>query len=668
MSSTSGRLRKRAREDEGTADQPGAKRNRTELIPVNPVDYVVNAEWVSPSRLRNHLLRDPCIDWLIHHNGTLPGAYSHSVSKAVSEPRSANSFTEFIMQQGREFEDQVMRLLYNNFGKEVIVEVGGELNSTSKEKVAETLGAMNKGVPFIHSGLLHDPQHRTYGVPDLLVRSDWVNRLVSYKHVSSEQETVSAPSLKDVHKPDKSPKYHYVVVDVKFSTLYLRADGIHLLNTGSIPAYKGQVWIYNEALARLQGYKPRKAYLLGRKWRYTSKGETYKGSSCFERLGEVDFEGVDTEVEALVLKAIEWIRDVRSPEARNWDVLTVPLPREELYPNMCNNHDHPWRGVKEQIAAEIKELTTLWMVGTKHREHSHSQGIYQWTDPRCTIDTLGFKGDHTRRILSKVLDVNQNPRDLKVRPKVIENDMQRWQSENRAIEFYVDFETINDVLTDFGQLPEAEPSSMIFMIGVGSINPETKEWRYQHFTVDSLTSAEESRICTEFSRYIMSEAEWFECKNPLLVHWANAESWWWDEAVDKHKRVAERMKWIGCGDEGPEWFDLLKLFQAEPIVIQGCFSFNLKQVAKSLHHHGFIKTIWDEGSSCLDGRGAMVGAWKAHREAKRRGIRMRQMPEMNEISRYNEVDVRTLQEIVAYLRKEHTVAQGAQETQEECSI
>ncbi len=50
----------------------------------------------------------------------------------------------------------------------------------------------------------------------------------------------------------------------------------------------------------------------------------------------------------------------------------------------------------------------------------------------------------------------------------------------------------------------------------------------------------------------------------------------------------------------------------------------------------------------------MIGAWKAHKEAKARGASMRDMPEMGEISKYNEVDVKVMEEIIQYLRKNHT--------------
>jgi predicted RecB family nuclease len=46
----------------------------------------------------------------------------------------------------------------------------------------------------------------------------------------------------------------------------------------------------------------------------------------------------------------------------------------------------------------------------------------------------------------------------------------------------------------------------------------------------------------------------------------------------------------------------------------------------------------------------MVGAWWCAREAAAAGIRMTDLELMREIGRYNEVDCRTMAEIVRWLR------------------
>ena len=174
------------------------------------------------------------------------------------------------MDQGKKFETRFIEFLYSTHGKDMIIDIGGDDNARSEEKVQQTLDAMNKGIiAFIHSGVLHNSENQTYGVPDLLVRSDWIRELVGVCPIEKDKEKNRAKKLRDVFDPDQTPTYHYRVIDIKFTTLYLSADGTDL-NTGSIPAWKGQLWIYNHALGKLQGYEPPQAYILGRKWTYTS--------------------------------------------------------------------------------------------------------------------------------------------------------------------------------------------------------------------------------------------------------------------------------------------------------------------------------------------------------------------------------------------------------------
>lgn len=605
-------------------------------------------EWVSATKTRNYLLKDPLLDWIEYNYSPLLVKQPKLTKKVLSAVtrNKRNNFTEFIMEQGNRFEDNIIKLMSNRFGPDKVKSVGGELSPHSPDKVKETIKLMNEGIPFIHSGLLHNPENKTYGIPDLIVRSDWLDKLVLISPLDKKLAKIPAPKLKG------KPKYHYRIVDIKFTTLNLRSDGIHILNSNSFPAYKSQLWIYNEALARYQGYKPDEVYILGRRWKFTSKSEIFKGNSCFEKLGVINYKDIDASYPSLTKKAINWIRDVRSEASKDWNITKVPLEREELYPNMSNSHDYPWHSVKKQIANSIGEITSLWMVGTNHRKRAHEQGVYKWTDKECTTDVLGINGIYTKNILEKIIDINR-PRKKrrlnKILPFKITNNLKDWQTPEN-IEFYVDFETVNDVLTDFEDLPEVTSTSIIFMIGVGYIDPLTKKWEYKNFTVDSLSDDtnfknNEQQICKEFSRFISETAAVYNVKNPLCIHWAAAENNFWNNACERHSEIWESDKW--------EWFDLLKVFKQEPIVIEGCLNFSLKTVAKAMKKHDFIKTIWDKNSSCLDGQSAMIGAWKSHKDAKNRGISMRETPEMKEITKYNEVDVKVLQEIIEYLRNNH---------------
>ena len=259
------------------------------------------------------------------------------------------------------------------------------------------------------------------------------------------------------------------------------------------------------------------------------------------------------------------------------------------------------------------------MCGPKNRIRAHKQRIYRWTDPRCTSSVLGINGKRAP-VLDAIISINQQSTDL-IRPSTIPRVLPVKQS----IEFYIDFEFINDVLSDFSKLPIVNSPTIIFMIGVGYFEPVTGEWIFREFTVDALTNNAERAICEKFSKYIRDEAAWYECDNPTLVHWSHAENTHWTNAYERHGGI--KRAWIppiyddrDRGVINPQWHDLLVTFKSVPIVIKDCLSFGLKDVAAAMSKHGFITTTWDQSSSCVDGTGAMLGAYRAYQESSARGI------------------------------------------------
>ena len=121
-----------------------------------------------------------------------------------------------------------------------------------------------------------------------------------------------------------------------------------------------------------------------------------------------------------------------------------------------------------------------------------------------------------------------------------------------------------------------------------------------------------------------------------------------DKAYNSAKaRHPEHAGWPELG-----WYDFMtKVMKDEPVAVRGALGFGLKAVANAFHSLGLIKTDWAD--SPIDGLGAMVGAWRCDEEAKEQAVPMGQLPLMNEIAHYNEVDCKVMMEIVCYLRASH---------------
>ncbi len=601
--------------DDGTA-QP----------PQSPSDW---NGWVSPTRTRNYVLDDPLLDWLDLY-GEAQG-FERDSSSPQYDPRT--DFTEFLFEQGHKFEAAIVALLGRDHRVETIANAP-RVDARSLEKAEATFAAMARAVPIIYQGVLWDAEHRTYGIPDLLVRNDVLRELFPAAIPPSEAGQ-AAPDL-------PGATWHYRIVDIKFTTLQFTSRG-ELGNSGSGPAYKVQLFIYNRALGRLQGYEPPVSYLLGRGWR---QGQD-RGSSALDRLAPVPQAGTVTNrtpIAEITAAAVQWVRRVRAAGAA-WAVLPKPsVP--ELYPNGGNAMDAPWHNAKRRIASELDELTQLWWVSPRGRRLAHEAGIFRWTDPRVMPERVGITRSGTASMLDRILSVNRDGDAPVVQPPQIGACRDAWHP-MPPLEFYVDFESVSDIADDCSRLPERGGQPLIFMIGCGHVEAGT--WRFESFVVDELAEPEEARIIEEWLAHMAQVRQRLapQIETPRLIHWSPAEVSFFEQAFDSAKARQRRSDWPALN-----WFDFLRqVVRAEPVVVRGALAFGLKEVAKAMHANGLIETLWGDGP--VDGLGAMVGAWWCAEESRRTGVPMSRIDLMQDIVCYNEVDCKVMMEIVRYLRENH---------------
>ncbi len=592
-----------------------SKRPRLEP-PLSFINRPVSPIVVSASHVYNYMINDPLIDWLRLRSRTgtrLSPAYSHS----------RDGFTEFIQAKGIEFEDKLIK--YINEHKIVVETVGDYITDETCNK---TIDLMKQGAPVLHSAPVRNPRNNTQGIIDLLVRSDCIKFLVEEAPLNEQEEKVTAPNL--------NGRYHYVVIDIKFSTLPLRSDGKHLLNSGGYPAYKAQTYIYTQAVGHIQGYTAPHAFIMGRRWNYTKKDVKHDNYTCLNRLGKIDYAGIDKEYKERTKKAIQWVRDVKQYGAE-WSV--DPPSRMELYPNMCVDSG-VWNSEKQKIADNIGEITTVWNVGIKHRNKALLKDITSWRDRRCTTENLEINGVRTN-IIDRIMDINRQSRD-KMWPQLIRNNTNDWK--NSTNEVFVDFETLADIFSDFDHLPNQDSTDIIFMIGVGW--EENGNWCYRNYICNRATYSEEYRIMDEFMQFLKNRG------NPKVNFWC-AEDRFWNIAECRQFDIACKTKDIERKDNISDnwkiekWCDLYHVFQSEPIVVKDCFKFSLKHIAKAMKKHGMISISLD--TDCTSGLTAMIKASKCYDVSDDPA----NCGTMRDIARYNEFDCKVLWEIVTYLRNNH---------------
>ena len=605
-----------------------------EVAPRSPDDRERWNDWVSATKLRGHLLGNTLGDWL-----DLYGEEHGFRKDAPLDERL--DLLRFNMKQGMAFEDRVVSYLAQRAELARITTDG--YDSRDMEKARATFAALEAGCEIVHGGILWNPETRTYGVPDFLIRSDVFHRLFSdHPDPYGKPDNQAGAGTRDAG-------WRYVVVDAKFTTLQLFAEPARgrkprkgsipgeINNGGSFPAYKAQLFLYNAALARLQGHAPRRAFLLGRGWK---QGSRDRGSNAMERLGPVS---MTPDLADAAQTAVNWVRRLRE-EGRDWRVLPDPS-RPELRPPSSGDADWPWKRAIREITEELDDPIRLWQVGARKRDEAAAGRITSWRDPRATAASFGVKGATTSPVLEAILEVNRTE-GTAVRPQRVSAAEETWRARPR-LEFFVDFETVTDTNDDFSRFPEKDKEPLIFMIGCGHM--EDGEWQFSCFVADRLTAAAEAKAIDSWIRHMHSvRLRLGVTATPLAFHWAHAEKTTLESAYNSACERHQDNNWADSEDF--VWFDLLKkVVKAQPVVVRGAFGFGLKEIAKTLHGHDLIKTSWED--SPVDGQGAMVGAWHCDREAAEKGIRLAETELMQEIQRYNEVDCRVMQEILEYLRE-----------------
>jgi hypothetical protein len=619
---------------------------------------VINNECVSASATRNFLLKNTLVDWLElfgDSKGFKPDlkidryGSKNIVGSINNHPRRKRKTVDrlnfFLMDRGFEFEKLVMDELKLKFpntsnGEPIIVDVSEKIpdESETTENVFQnrydyTMKLIQEGVPIIYQGFVYNSKTKTYGYPDLIVRSDYFEKIVSNSPISDEKKK---------HRCDFSKKYHYRIIDIKFTTLKLKVNCKNLLAGGSINAYKGQLYIYNAALGEMQGYTPATAYLLGRAWK-----SAHENGDKYDRLACVSFDDVDNDVIEEVEEACNWIRRLRN-EGDTWKL--DPPTIIELYPNMCINNDN-WSGVKNKLANDLKDITSIWQCGIRHREYAFDKEIYEWTDERCNATNLGMNLGKIHSTVDRILNINRS-KETDVNKLILYNknaeeiDM-RWRYEADCLNLFADFEGVSSIMDLEGD------SSMIYLFGIGNFTNTTDvasmdsadytsptsnfTWQHYSFIVDRLTVEEEKKKAEDFFSFIKSKSNGKKVK---IYHYSQAEPAGIRKLIARHGEFKDNTL--------IEWIDLYKLITHYSIVMKGCLDFSLKSIVDALYQLQVFDVSYRD-LEVKSGSMAMIAAINSDAEAENKKCKLIEIPKMKDVVKYNNNDCKVLPLLVDML-------------------
>ena len=155
-------------------------------------------KWIYMNELDNHILNDPILYWLDLYG--IKNGYTPNYSNNEFD------FNNFLTEKREEFKNKI----YNDLNKKFnIVKICNSRNYKSLRHFNETINEMKKGTPLIYNGLLLDFKNKIYGNVDLLVRSDYINKIYEKNIKSINNGCIF------------SDKWHYKVVSLRFNTMKL---------------------------------------------------------------------------------------------------------------------------------------------------------------------------------------------------------------------------------------------------------------------------------------------------------------------------------------------------------------------------------------------------------------------------------------------------------------
>jgi len=623
---TSGENKRKVSTKKETASSRAKKQKLNEEENMNtPPHPDIDDSWISASKTRNYMLKDTLLDWLTMY-GDQKGFELDS--KTENATQKSLNFGKFIMTKGIEFEKYIVSLLKINH-KNDFHEVDGSpiWNHPQHKKlhrqINDTCKLMKSGAKIIYQGLVYNPVNKTWGYPDLIVRSDYLNSLCQNRVISDEKASKGCRF---------SDQWHYRIVDIKFTTLKMKVDGKSLLNQGSISPYKAQTYIYNRSLGYMQNLVPRKAYLLGRGWN-TSKMSVMKP---FDKLGQVDFVGDDSEIGEDVNGAIEWIRSLRNLGSE-WSVLPTPS-NPELYPNMCNDSNNDWGSAKKKIAENVGEITLVWQCGVADREMCHGKKIYKWSDPKCTAELMGKGGKVNPPMINKILEVNRGDEKFSIDKT---GNVDGWRRDDTTPSFFIDFETVSNI----NNVRATDEDGNIFMIGsvLDSTSTPKNDDNFTCFVSSRLTFRDEKKVIEDFLKYVSDICVSRGTTKCRFYHYSFAEPSSFKKALQKYNITPPTTL-------DTEWVDLLTVVKNMKFIVKGAMDFSLKSIVDALSKNEMIDVSYT-GSEIGNGSQAMVAAFLCDDMAMKQSVSMSSTDLMKSVQSYNKIDCVVLQKFRDLLEK-----------------
>jgi hypothetical protein len=537
--------------------------------------------------LKNYIINDPLSDWFekINH---IYNTYEYT------EPTKFEK--ELALKKYKYKENFIQFLMNSNFITYKDQDYEGVKNKiNSKEECI-----------FIRPILYHE-KYDVSVIPDFIIHRDIFNEIFN---------EVNIPGSHDKSLPQSLPLY--IVSDIVYQTVHLNCEMNDLINDNNLYYYKCKIYLCN----RILGYNDY-GILFAKEYKY--KDSIVKKKSV---VGRYIF---NEDMNDKILHALCWI-DNLNLYYDEW--LIYPKPTiTELYPNM-NIKTGPWYKEKKRLAEEIQEITLVWNISYHKRCLLHDKGIYTWQDPLLLNNVYPYEVKETerRRIQEKMIHMNKQT-ELKISPRRIKSREFINHIKDKRDSIILDFESIINLEERSSYFNDEIRDEIPKICIIGCIN--LKNNVFKDFTIRYLTLDEEEKIVKYWLQYLKRVIG----NDIKIYHWSSAERVYIDYMKSQYPHL-----------DYPNftYVDLLSYFKSEPITIQGCFGYGLKEIVKMLYNHELIKNKWVDDT---DGLEAMIEVIQKSKDALSKKIPIKRFTEIKKIIYYNYMDCKVIVDILEMLEK-----------------
>ena len=416
------------------------------------------------SILKNHILKDPLIDWFNIQE------YIHK--ECLLERDEKSYYKEFIIKESSRYKDELFQKINMKLGLDV----------SFNPSIKETLTMIKKKSPLIFNGkLLYDG--------NMIVKCDIILREDYFRKIFSKIGNIPF----HIYVKEKQ----YMLINFSYASIHFKLDLKETYSEGLLMYKKCCLYAFQTTILKLLNYKPQ-CFLLGK--------EYYYKKTLLPKKEFIGYVLIDEKLKFKFENAFDWIQKLR----KDYFMMNIdPKPTcIELYPNM-NNKESDWEKEKYKLANRIKEITLVWNITYEERCEYLRKNIECWDDSKLLFY---LKESKKKDIQERMIHMNKH-NDILIYPRktvssTLNEVLQREYNIYFDIESFLSFDEKQNLI-------KTMDDPIIAIIGI------IFNHKYYNYTIEKFNLEEETKIIHRFADDLIKISK----GNPLnIFHWGHAEN------------------------------------------------------------------------------------------------------------------------------------------------